>query len=131
MSLAIEKNSVREAPPILDPDGKNLQSPAVGAIPDRKKDLERHFANDFTTLSYCMLAEIYLEEDDLARATRVCEIGLTHHPGHAPGLHIMAMIAIREGRLADAEKLLENVLNQDSSHQSAAELNIAVKERLR
>jgi len=97
----------------------------------RKLALEQHFANDFSSLAYCLLVDIYFQENDLVRAGKVCEIGLRHHPAHTPGLYFMALIAIREGRTAAAEEWLEKVLAKDARHVSAAELNVAVKERLK
>lgn len=97
----------------------------------RKLALEQHFANDFSSLAYCLLVDLYFQANDLVRARKVCEIGLQHHPAHTPGLYLMALIAIREGRLAAAEEWLEKVLAKDARHVSAAELNVAVKERLK
>ena len=41
-----------------------------------KKMLESKFADDFASPYYPMLAELYLNEGDVSRARKVCEIGL-------------------------------------------------------
>lgn len=97
----------------------------------QKRTLEHHFARNFDTLAYPLLANIYFEEGDLARARQVCNIGLTHHPDHAPGLFLMALVNLREDQLEAAEDLLTRTLAQDPYHVEAAELLVAVKERLK
>ena len=42
-------------------------------------ELELYFADHFDTILYSVLADIYLNQEDLKRARRVCEIGLRHH----------------------------------------------------
>jgi tetratricopeptide (TPR) repeat protein len=97
----------------------------------RKRELEHYFAQDLTTLTYPLLADIYFQEGNLDRARKVCEIGLERHPGHAPGLYLQARIAIREGKLEEAERWLEQTLDSDSTHVEAAELLVALQERLK
>ena len=96
-----------------------------------KRALESQFAEDFSTLTYPMLAKIYLDEGDLIRAQKVCRIGLTKHPEHVPGLYLLAVISIRDGQMVKAEGLLEQVLELDSNHLEAAEFLVAVQERLK
>lgn len=96
-----------------------------------KRALEAHFAEDFSTLTYPMLATIYLDEGDLIRARKVCRIGLNQHPDHVPGLYLLAVISIRDGQMVKAEGLLEQALDLDPHHLEAAEFLIAVQERLK
>ncbi|MFC1480800.1 tetratricopeptide repeat protein [Candidatus Neomarinimicrobiota bacterium] len=96
-----------------------------------KRALEAHFAEDFSTLTYPMLAKIYLDEGDLIRAQKVCRIGLTKHPEHVPGLYLLAVISIRDGQMVKAEGLLEQTLELDPYHLEAAEFLVAVQERLK
>ncbi len=98
---------------------------------EQKRTLEHHFARNLDTLAYPLLANIYFEEGDLTRARQVCKIGLTHHPHHAPGLFLMALVNLRESQLEPAEDLLTRTLSQDPYHVEAAELLVAVKERLK
>ncbi len=97
----------------------------------RKRALERHFAGDFDTLVYPLLANTYYQEGDMVRARKVCRIGLKHHPEHAPGLFLLAMVNMREGRMEEAEQLLDHTLAQDPYHVEAAEYFVAVQERLK
>ncbi|UCH11013.1 MAG: hypothetical protein JSU61_03745, partial [Fidelibacterota bacterium] len=98
---------------------------------DRKLDLEHHFAQQFDSLTYTLLADHYLQEGDLDRARKVCQIGLDHHPKHAPGLFLLATMAVREGQMETAEELLLQTLNADEYHIEAAELLVAIQERLK
>ena len=97
----------------------------------RKRALERHFADDFGTLAYPLLANAYYQEGDMVRARKVCRIGLKHHPDHAPGLFLMALVDMREGRMEEAEQLLDRTLAQDPYHVEAAEYLVAIQERLK
>ncbi len=87
----------------------------------RKQALESHFAEDFSSLTFPMLADLYYNEGDLVRAKKVCSIGLDHHPSHAPGLFLMAKILVRSGDLPSAEKWLDSVLDTDNTQLEAAE----------
>ncbi|UCH62232.1 MAG: hypothetical protein JSU77_10550 [Fidelibacterota bacterium] len=98
---------------------------------EQRRQLEHYFAQNFDSLAYPLLADIYLTEGDLARAHKVCTVGLDHHPGHPPGLFLLATMALREGNLEDAETLLLQTLSRDEYHLEAAELLVAVQERLR
>ncbi|MFB0515311.1 MAG: hypothetical protein ACETWG_01755, partial [Candidatus Neomarinimicrobiota bacterium] len=97
---------------------------------ERKRHLEHHFAENFESLAYTLLADVYIQENNLERARKVCSIGLDHHPNHAPGLFLLATLALREGRLEEAEELLLQTLKSDEYHLEAAELLVAVQERL-
>ncbi|MCH7940031.1 MAG: tetratricopeptide repeat protein, partial [Candidatus Marinimicrobia bacterium] len=97
----------------------------------RKRALERHFADDFGTLAYPLLANAYYQEGDMVRARKVCRIGLKHHPDHAPGLFLLALVNMREGRMEEAEQLLDRTLAQDPYHVEAAEYLVAIQERLK
>ena len=87
----------------------------------RKRELEEHFAADFSTLAYPLLADIYYQGGDLVRARKVCRIGLKYHPGHSPGLYLLALVNMREGQMEAAEDLLDRTLAQDPYHVEAAE----------
>ncbi len=97
----------------------------------RKRALERHFAADFSTLTYPLLAHTYYQEGDMVRARKVCGIGLKYRPEHAPGLFLLAMVNMREGQMEEAEQLLDRTLAQDPYHVEAAEYFVAVQERLK
>ena len=67
--------------------------------------LELYFADHFDTVMFSVLADIYLNQDDLKRARRVCEIGLRHHEHDVAGLFVLAQVEKAEGNLKNTEKL--------------------------
>ena len=74
-----------------------------------KKHLENEFSNDFGSTLFPILAEIYLLEDDLKRAKKVCIIGLEHNSHNTDGKFILARISIKERDYRAAEKYCQNV----------------------
>ena len=85
-------------------------------------ELELYFADHFDTILFPVLADIYLGQDDLKRARKVCDIGLKHHTNDIAGLFVLAQIERSEGNLKDAEKTLERLLLYDRGHLSAVEM---------
>ena len=85
-------------------------------------ELELYFADHFDTILFPLLANLYLEQDDLKRARKVCQIGLSHHENNAEGLFSLAKIEKVEGNLRDAEKSLEKVLLYSNDHLAASEM---------
>ena len=85
-------------------------------------ELELYFADHFDTILFPVLADIYLGQDDLKRARKVCDIGLKHHTNDIAGLFVLAKIERSEGNLKDAEKTLERLLLYDRGHLSAVEM---------
>ena len=81
-----------------------------------KTALEFYFADHFDTVLFPVLADIYLKEDDIIRAKKVCEIGLGYNPNHAEGLYTFAKVRLVEGDLRRAEKVLITLLNTESIH---------------
>ena len=85
-------------------------------------ELELYFADHFDTILYPVLADIYLEQNDLKRGRKVCEIGLKHHENDPSGLFILALIEKSEGNLKEAESALELVLLYSADNLAAAEM---------
>tara|TARA_B100000886_G_scaffold339285_1_gene304294 strand:+ start:5051 stop:5791 length:741 start_codon:yes stop_codon:yes gene_type:complete len=85
-------------------------------------ELELYFADHFDTILFPVLAELYLDQNDLRRARKVCDIGLKYNQNDVPGLYVLAKIEKSEGQLKKAEKLLEKVLSLCNDHLAAAEL---------
>ncbi len=85
-------------------------------------ELELYFADHFDTILFPLLANLYFEQDDLKRARKVCQIGLSHHKDNAEGLFILAKIEKAEGNLKQAEKYLEDVLRYSYDHLIASEM---------
>ena len=84
--------------------------------------LELYFADHFDTILFPVLADIYLNQDDLKRARRVCDIGLRHHQNDPSGLFVLAQVEKLEGNLKESEKILEKVLLYDEIHLAALEM---------
>jgi tetratricopeptide (TPR) repeat protein len=85
-------------------------------------ELELYFADHFDTILFPVLAEIYLNQNDLKRARKVCDIGLKHHQNDSAGLFILAQIERLEGNLKEAETALEQVLLFTDDHLASAEM---------
>ena len=83
-------------------------------------ELEIYFADHFDTILFPVLADLYLKNNELNRARKVCEIGLKHHQNNPAGLFVLANIEKIEGNLKEAEKILELVLLYAADHLSAA-----------
>ena len=87
---------------------------------DSQIELEIYFADHFDTILFPVLADMYLKNNELNRARKVCEIGLKHHKNDPAGLFVLANIEKIEGNLKEAEKILEHVLLYAADHLSAA-----------
>ena len=85
-------------------------------------ELELYFADHFDTILFPVLAEMYLEQNDLRRARKVCDIGLKHHSNDSAGLFVLAQVERSEGNLKEAEKILEQLSLHDRSHFAAIEM---------
>ena len=83
-------------------------------------ELELYFADHFDTILFPVLADIYLSQNDLKRAKKVCEIGLKHHKNDSAGLYILAQVDKLEGNLKPAEKTLEKLLLHTPDHLAAS-----------
>jgi len=96
-----------------------------------KKLLETKFAEDFATPLYPILADLYLLEGDLARARKVCEVGLDHDSTNVDGKYILGKVAIAENKLTLAEKWLKQVVDENPAHFTALRLLINVEIQLK
>ncbi len=77
------------------------------------KSLEKKFANDFSSPIFPVLANFYFNNNDLARARKVCEIGLKNVPNNYNGKFVLSKILVEEENFLEAEKLLKEVLKND------------------
>ena len=64
---------------------------------NNQAELETYFADNFDTVLFPILADMYLNSRDLVRARKVCEIGLGYHPDHVDGRFILAMVELEAG----------------------------------
>ena len=87
---------------------------------NNQAELETYFADNFDTVLFPILADMYLQSRDLVRARKVCEIGLGYHPDHVDGRFILAMIELEIGNERESEKLLKEVVKSGTDHLQAA-----------
>ena len=73
------------------------------------KELETMFANDFSSPVFPILAEYYLEDNQLDRALKVCKIGLKHSLNNMHGKFILSKVLIKEKKIKEAEKKLKEI----------------------
>ena len=95
-----------------------------------KKMLEKTFADDFASPYYPILAELYLQEGDLSRARRVCEIGFDHDSTNVDGKFIFAKVTIAEEKFTVAEKWLKKVVDENPAHFNALRMLIRLEFQL-
>ena len=95
-----------------------------------KKLLESTFADDFASPYYPILAELYLQEGDLSRARRVCEIGLDHDFTNIDGKFVFAKVAMAEEKFTVAEKWLKKVVDENPAHFNALRMLIRLEFQL-
>ena len=95
-----------------------------------KKLLESTFADDFASPYYPILAELYLQEGDLSRARKVCEIGIDHDSTNIDGKFIFAKVAMAEEKFTVAEKWLKKVVDENPAHFNALRMLIRLEFQL-
>ena len=83
-------------------------------------ELELYFSDHFDTILFPVLANIYLDQGDLKRARKVCDIGLGYHHNDPAGRFTLAQIEKEDGNLIEVEKELEHVLLYSEDHLNAA-----------
>ena len=93
--------------------------------------LEAVFAEDFSSPYYPILANLYLQEGDLRRAKKVCEIGLDHDSSNADGKFILAKVAQAENKKVVAEKWLKQVIVDNPAHFNALRMLIKLEIQLK
>lgn len=95
-----------------------------------KKELEKFFALDFGSPYFPLLANMYLEELDLKRAEKVCEIGLEYNPKNSDGQYVLSKVFIKNKKFIQAERLLKQVIVQNPIHLGAIKKLLLVLEKL-
>jgi len=93
-------------------------------------ELELYFADHFDTVLFPVLADLYQSKGDYIRAKKVCEIGLSHHPGNVEGQYILAKAELALGNLTAAEKWMKQVLKAVPDHISASLTLPVIQEQL-
>ena len=95
-----------------------------------KKGLEHHFAENFDTPIFPVLADLYFNESDMKRARKVCDIGLKHHPDSIEGRYILSKIELVDNNMLQAEKHLKMIIEHSELHILAMKLLIEVQDEL-
>ena len=90
------------------------------------KDLESMFANDFSTPTSPLLAELYFQSSQFDRAKKVCQIGIRYNPGNDIAQYVLSKIYLIENNHKEAEKLLKNIIDNNQSNFQALLLYISV-----
>ena len=93
-------------------------------------ELEKHFANNFDSPAFTILANQYYNKRQYNRAEKVCLIGLDNDSQNYVGLYILAKIYLVNNKLKKAEKLLITVVNNDVNNINALFALIEVSKKL-
>ncbi len=96
-----------------------------------KRALEHHFAEDFKTSLFPVLADIYFKEKDFFRARKVCKIGLKHHPDSVEGKYIFAKVELIDNNIQQAEQHLKFVVNNHQAHINGMRLLLEIQKSLK
>lgn len=96
-----------------------------------KLELEEIFAQNFGSPLFPELSNYYIEDGDLQRARKVCELGLEELPNNMDGLHILAKIEILENQSMRAERLLKEAYNNNNVSIEMTELLVKIRDSLK
>ena len=83
------------------------------------KELEHLFALDFKSPVFPQLANMYYNNYEFDKASKVCDIGLNNDPCNASGQYIKAKILLIENKLVKAEKFLKKIIILDGNNINA------------
>ena len=84
-----------------------------------QEELESIFADDFSSPTFPVLANIYYKKKEYQRALKVCEIGLSYAPNNYIGQYILSKIHLINKQYIKAEKLLKIVVFNNFHHSQA------------
>lgn len=94
------------------------------------KKLESMFADDFSTPTFPLLAELYFKSSQFDKAKKVCQIGLSYKPTNDIAQYVLSKIYLIEDNYIEAEKLLKKIINNNPSNFKALLLYITVAKTL-
>ena len=75
------------------------------------KKLEKIFSNNFNSLSYAILGNEYMKNNDLDRALTVLQIGQENNPDDLIGKYLLAKALLLKGQAKKSKKLLIEILD--------------------
>ena len=96
-----------------------------------KLELEEIFAQNFGSPLFPKLSNYYIDDGDLERARKVCELGLKVLPDNMDGLHILAKIEILENQSSRAERILKEAHNNNKASIEMTELLVKIRDSLK
>jgi len=94
-------------------------------------ELEHHFAEDFGTPLFPILADQYLKAKNFKKARKVCELGLKNAPDNTDGKYVLAKINLYENKVVPGERLLKQVIEENPVHVNALRVLIEVMRSLK
>ena len=94
-------------------------------------ELEHHFAEDFGTPLFPILANQYLKAKNFKKARKVCELGLKNAPDNTDGKYVLAKINLYENKVVPGERLLKQVIEENPVHVNALRVLIEVMRSLK
>ena len=89
--------------------------------------LESAFGKDFSSPICPVLADFYFKISQYEKAKQVCQIGLQHNSKNCIIYYVLAKVYLIEDNYIEAEKLLQNVVLNDTTNFEALKLFINIK----
>ena len=77
------------------------------------KQLERLFAEDFSSPIFPILADYYFNASQFKKAQKVCQLGLENSSNNLTGQYVLAKTYIMNNKFLKAEKLLKHIVSFD------------------
>ena len=75
--------------------------------------LEKIFSNNFSSLSYTILANEYIKKKDFNRAITVLQIGQENNPDDLMGKYLLAKAYLLKNKINESKRLLDDISYAD------------------
>jgi len=93
--------------------------------------LEQYIENKSNSQLFPLLANAYLENEQIEKAEHICRTGLTSYSNDADGYFVLANILLKKGNLIEAVKQLQNAIKFTPGHIKSHQLLLLIgKENL-
>lgn len=93
-------------------------------------ELEKAFADDFSTPLFFELATLYFNQKDFSRAIKVLKIGLNQNSNHIEAKYFLAKLYLLCDEVSKAEKVLNNMHKDKLYYPKALKLLIEIRDTL-
>ena len=90
-------------------------------------ELEKAFADDFSTPLFFELATLYFNQKDFSRAIKVLKIGLNQNSNHIDAKYFLAKLYLLCDEVSKAEKVLNNMHKDKLYSPKALKLLIEIR----